>query len=46
MGGDAVSFFLTAKFNGDLTEGTVQSADDNYIEKSAEKIDNTDEMNG
>ena len=44
-GGDAVSFFLTAKFNGKLTEGVVESADDEYIEKTAEKLDNTDVLN-
>ena len=43
MGGDAVSYFLTAKFNGDLTEGVVESADDDYISKTAEKLDNEGE---
>ena len=46
MGGDAVSFFLTAKFNGTLTEGVVESADDDYISKTAEKLDNEGESNG
>lgn len=42
-GGDAMNYFLTAKFNGDLTEGVVVSADDDYIKKSAEKSDNFEE---
>ena len=38
-----MNYFLTAKFNGDLTEGVVVSADDDYIKKSAEKSDNFEE---
>ena len=45
-GGDAVNFFLTASFNGELTEGTVVSADDEYIQRTAETIGNNDEIDG
>ena len=45
-GGDAVSYFLTAKFNGKLTEGSLVSADDAYISKSAEKIGDNEEIDG
>ena len=39
--GEKDKFFLTAKFNGELTKGAVMTADNEYIRNSAEEISGT-----